>query len=109
MNRDLLLALADTENPYVFSNPVRSNSLFIGRKRELEDIEYYLDECGKREHSFNLALLGERASGKTSLLNIIELESIERGFIPVRINLNESDVESHLAFWFKLLERYCVY
>ena len=94
--------LADVANPFDFANPVSKEELFIGRKKELEDIRYYLKHASNSDRTINLAILGDRAAGKTSLLNIISLESKKYQLIPVRIDLNESDVDSHLAFWFKL-------
>lgn len=96
--------VAKIANPYDFANPVSSKDLFVGRADELRDIKYYLDHAKKSDRSINLALLGDRAAGKTSLLNIVELEASDRGLIPVRVDLNESDVDSHFAFWFKLFD-----
>lgn len=91
-------------NPYDFANPVKSKERFVGREEELEQILYYLDHARAAERSINLALLGDRAAGKTSLLNIIELESHSRGLIPVRVDLNEGDAESAIKFWYKLFD-----
>ncbi|MCR9232591.1 MAG: hypothetical protein NXI29_16385 [bacterium] len=102
MNKESTPDLKDLPNPFDFGNPVSKKEMFIGRAKEQEDIEYYLNHASRVEHSINLAILGERAAGKTSLLNIIQIEAIEKGLIPVRVDLNESDVTTHLAFWFKL-------
>ncbi|HZG51408.1 MAG TPA: tetratricopeptide repeat protein [Pyrinomonadaceae bacterium] len=91
-------------NPYDFANPVSSQELFCGRERELKDIRYYLDQAKLTSRPMNLALLGARAAGKTSLLNMIELEAKERGFCVARIDLNENDAASELAFFFKLFD-----
>jgi len=91
-------------NPYDFANPVSESDLFIGRKEELQEIQYYLDEAGKAPRPLNLALLGPRASGKTSLLNMVDIEAHKRGFCVVRIDLNESDVISPMGFFFKLFD-----
>ncbi len=96
--------IASLPNPFDFANPVSKRNLFIGREDELKDIKYYLDHAKTADRAINLALLGERAAGKTSLLNIIEIEANDRGLVPVRINLNESDVETHMAFWFKVFD-----
>jgi Cdc6-like AAA superfamily ATPase len=56
-------------NPFDFANPVIDPKLFAGRKNELEDIEYYLNHAKSAPRAINLALIGDRASGKTSLLN----------------------------------------
>ncbi|MFM7406966.1 MAG: ATP-binding protein [Cuspidothrix sp.] len=67
-------------NPYDFSNPVLELDLFAGREKELEEIRYYLDQAKNARQPINIALLGQRASGKTSLLNITECEGKFRDF-----------------------------
>ena len=91
-------------NPYDFAHPVSTRELFSGREDELKTIKYYLSEASKTKQPMNLALLGPRAAGKTSLLNMIEIDSKKRGFCTVRINLNESDTASALSFFFKLFD-----
>jgi len=91
-------------NPYDFAHPVKKFKLFSGRSEELKSIRYYLDEANKAPRPMNLALLGPRASGKTSLLNIIGIEASERDFCVVRVDLNEVDVSSSFAFFFKLFD-----
>jgi hypothetical protein len=91
-------------NPYDFANPVSDKNIFIGRKKQLEDIIYYLNQAASAPRAINLALLGNRASGKTSLLNMIALEAKELGFCVVRIDLNEGDVANQLAFFYKLFD-----
>lgn len=91
-------------NPYDFANPVASQRLFSGREAELKEIRYYLDQARLTSRPMNLALLGARAAGKTSLLNMIEIEAAERGFCVARIDLNESDAASEMAFFFKLFD-----
>lgn len=91
-------------NPYDFSNPVLDEQLFIGREKELEDIRYYLDHAKKTGRAINIALLGPRASGKTSLLNMTEKEAKKRELITVRLNLDEGVVENELRFFFKIFD-----
>ena len=89
-------------NPYDFANPVSDPGLLVGREKEMEEIKYYLDNAKVAPHPINIALLGTRASGKTSILNITEYESKKRGFCTVRINLDEGDTRTELAFFSKL-------
>lgn len=91
-------------NPFDFANPVIDPKLFAGRKSELEDIEYYLNHAKSAPRAINLALIGDRASGKTSLLNMIEAGAKQRGFCTVRVDLDESDVETQLVFFLKLFD-----
>jgi hypothetical protein len=96
--------LSRARNPYDFSNPITDRNLFSGRQTEMGEICYYLDQAKAASRPINLALLGSRAAGKTSLLNMIELEAKERGFCVVRIDLNEGDIQSQLTFFFKLFD-----
>ncbi len=95
---------ADYANPYDFSNPINDRELFVGRASELSDIKYYLDHARKAPRPINLAILGERASGKTSMLNMIHKEAEARGFCVVRIDLDEADTDWALAFFYKLFD-----
>jgi tetratricopeptide (TPR) repeat protein len=97
----------DFPNPYDFANPVRAKERFTGRKKQLDEIRYYLDQARRSPMAMNLALMGTRAAGKTSMLNMIEIEARERGFCVARVDLNESDAESPMAFFFKLFD--CVF
>ena len=88
-------------NPYDFANPVTDRELFSGREAELKNIKYYLDQAANAPRPISLALIGNRASGKTSLLNIAAQEAEERQFCTVRIDLDEGDVGNSLAFFSK--------
>lgn len=91
-------------NPYDFANPVSKKKLFVGRSEELKDIEYYLDQTKKSEHPINIALLGPRASGKTSLLNMCDLEANKRDLLTVRIDLDEGDSKNQLSLFYKIFD-----
>ncbi|MCD6493119.1 MAG: hypothetical protein J7K36_04885 [Archaeoglobaceae archaeon] len=96
--------LSKLPNPYDFANPITDPHLFAGREKEMEEIRYYLDYASKSSRSINLAILGPRASGKTSVLNIIEHEAKEREFTVVRVDLDEGDVQTQLAFFYKIFD-----
>jgi tetratricopeptide (TPR) repeat protein len=91
-------------NPYDFANPVGDREVFAGRSEEMQEIKYYLDHASKADRAINLAIIGNRASGKTSLLNMIALEARDRGFCIVRVDLDEGDVETQLGFFHKLFD-----
>jgi len=95
---------SELPNPYDFANPVADPDLFAGRTAEMEEIKYYLNHASKSPRAINLAIIGQRASGKTSVLNMIQLEASKRGFCVVRVDLDESDAESQLAFFCKLFD-----
>ena len=96
----MLNNLRELPNPYDFANPVHDARLFFGRTEQIADISYYLNHAQKTNHPIHLAFVGARASGKTSFLNIAELEARRRDFCTVRIN--EGDVETDLDFFRKL-------
>jgi len=91
-------------NPYDFANPVNDPNLFAGRSSVLEEIRYYLDHGRSAPRAINLAIIGGRASGKTSVLNMIQHEAEQRKFCAVRVDLDEDDGRSQLVFFYKLFD-----
>jgi hypothetical protein len=91
-------------NPYDFSHPVNDRELFIGRDPELTEIKYYLDHAVRAARPMSLAILGPRASGKTSLLNMTEIEARRRDMCVARVDLDEGVTHSHLNLFFKLFD-----
>lgn len=91
-------------NPYDFANPVTDPGLFAGRQEELDDIRYYLDHAKGASRPINIAIIGERAAGKTSLLNMIASEAGTRDFLVVRIELDEGDADSQLSLFHKIFD-----
>jgi hypothetical protein len=79
-------------NPYDYSNPVTKPTAFAGRSADLARVKYYLDEAktGRPKH---IAFTGERAAGKTSMLNMVAAEAVEREFVVVKFDLFSSDSE----------------
>lgn len=88
-------------NPYDFERPVKDPKLFAGRQKELNEISYYL-ELSKSERPVyhNLAIIGPRAVGKTSLLNMIEHMAEEKGMLAVKVSLN-NETSSNEVLLFK--------
>jgi AAA+ ATPase superfamily predicted ATPase len=99
-----VIDLQGLPNPYDFANPVLDRKLFIGRTKELEEVDYYLDHAARAARPINLAIIGSRASGKTSILNMIELASLAKNFCVVRIDLDEGDTVGDLAFFSKVFD-----
>ncbi|MFJ8201788.1 hypothetical protein [Micromonospora chalcea] len=93
------LPLSELANPYEFANPITDPDRFAGRGAEIKDIRYYLRQAKHVQNPVNLALVGERAAGKTSLLNIIEHEARQAGLLTARINLNSADSDPMRLFW----------
>lgn len=98
------MKFTEFKNPYDFSNPVLDEELFIGRKNELKEIDYYLENAKKSKRPINIAILGPRASGKTSLLNITEIKAKKKDFCTIRIDLDEGDAKTQLGFFFKIFD-----
>jgi hypothetical protein len=97
-----MTSLRELPNPYDFGNPVGDDRSFFGRATEFADTIYYLNQARLTRRPIHLAFVGARASGKTSFLNIAELEAKRKGFCTVRINLNEGDAETDFEFFRKL-------
>ena len=78
-------------NPYDFINPVKDPKLFAGRTEELEEVNYYLELAKSDNPQYtNLAIIGERAVGKTSFLNVVSSMSDDKKLLPVKISLNQT-------------------
>ena len=90
-------------NPYNFQVPVSRAGAFAGRASERREIKYYLDQALKTRPT-NLAVIGPRAAGKTSLLNMIELDARARGIVAVRVNFDEDHARSQLHFFSKIFD-----
>ncbi len=95
--------LATAHNPYRFNRPANRDS-FSGRANQIRDIRYYLDQAVRAPDPINLALLGPRAAGKTSLLNFIEWEASKRGLCVARVDLNLNSVQSPLIFFAEVFD-----
>ena len=81
-------------NPYNFTRPVQEHAFLGGRDRELNEIKYYIN-LNRNGSNFHLALQGNRASGKTSLLNVIQgLFKDEQDMLMVHVDLNVDLVTS---------------
>ncbi|MGN6149003.1 MAG: hypothetical protein ACTHPD_10725 [Rhizomicrobium sp.] len=96
--------MSELFNPYDFANPVTNMQVFADRQREREEIDYYLDLALTAPRHINIALVGQRASGKTSLLNYIDQTARIKQFITCRIDLDEENVSSSYAFFFKIFD-----
>jgi hypothetical protein len=91
-------------NPYDFANPVTHPDMFFGRSDEMAEIRYYLDHAKTADRPINIALLGDRAAGKTSILNMTEIEARARGCCTARIDLDEDDANSQMLFFYKVFD-----
>jgi len=96
--------IQDLRNPYDFANPVSDGNLFIGRDDELSEINYYLEQALRTNRPTNIAIIGARASGKTSLLNVTEQAAKKLGLLTARIDLDEGDASNQWAFFFKIFD-----
>jgi hypothetical protein len=87
------------QNPYNFTRPVQEYAFLGGRDRELNEIKYYIN-LNRNGNNFHLALQGNRASGKTSLLNVVRsLFRNEQDILMVRVDLNVDLVTSEYLFF----------
>jgi hypothetical protein len=77
-----LIAIRD--NPYIYGNAIDNPGMFFGRQRELDDVFQAVTKPNKQD----ILLLGERRSGKTSLLYQLR-RRIQLPYVPVYIVLNE--------------------
>ena len=92
-------------NPYVRA-PIKDRENLAGRRQELKDIEYYFSLTAADQNP-HLALIGERGSGKTSLLNVAEAVAQKKKLLTLRLDLDEQKVESMGRFWTSFYSALC--
>ena len=91
-------------NPFNYINPVTKEELFIGRESELKTIDYIFDLAESGSQYQNIAIIGDRAIGKTSLLNILLLRAQKRKFLAVCVDLNEELVSDSTKFFKEIIQ-----
>ncbi|MCW4048420.1 MAG: tetratricopeptide repeat protein [Candidatus Bathyarchaeota archaeon] len=92
-------------NPYDFGRPVKDPSIFAGRKEELSEIEYYLDLSFQPiPIYYNLAVIGKRAVGKTSVLNMIQHIAENKDCLCIKLALNEGIVSNEILLFKELFD-----
>jgi AAA+ ATPase superfamily predicted ATPase len=89
-------------NPYDFINPVEHRPCLYGRSDEIDEINYYLSQNLIAERPINIAVIGRRSLGKTSLLNVIFKEADKFGFFPVKITIDETDTNLPVLMLMKI-------
>jgi hypothetical protein len=95
--------VAALRNPYDYANPVSAEDVFAGRRLELSQIAGVLAQTGTGEPVGYVAVHGQRAAGKTSMVNMIELMATQHGHLAVRLDLVPADV-GPVAFFTKFYE-----
>ncbi len=92
-------------NPYDFTKPITNPALLAGREKELERIEYYLNQAIAEQPKFyNIALIGKRNLGKTSLLNITKHLIEKKRILGVKISLNKEMVANHMLLYREIVD-----
>lgn len=98
--------LRNKPNPYDFRNPVPGDRQLASREAEAAEIKASLESTALGS-PVNVALVGERAAGKTSLLNRATTIAEASNLLAVRVDLDEDLVKTPFAF-FKAVFEACV-
>ncbi len=89
-------------NPYIAGNPVRGDSLFVGRSDILREVLKLL----RNPHANAIVLYGQRRIGKTSILFELEQQLAESGeYLPVYFDLHDKSDLSLSEILFRLAEQ----
>jgi tetratricopeptide (TPR) repeat protein len=92
-------------NPYDFTKPISDSKLLAGRNEEIEKIKYYLDQAVSDSPKFySFALVGKRATGKSSLLNVTKQLAKEKDLLAIKVSLNKEIVSNHDLFYEELID-----
>ncbi|WP_336328309.1 tetratricopeptide repeat protein [Halovenus sp. HT40] len=90
-------------NPYNFLNPVSDEQRFADRQEELQEIERYLAQAEAGNY-YHIGITGNRAAGKSSLLNRVEELADENDHLAVKISLDSQIVQDQLKFFKEVLD-----
>ncbi len=88
-------SIIDIPNPFDCTRPVQNLKEFAGRVNEIDNIKEIFDDV-EAGLGLNVAIHGERACGKSSLINIIQEIANDKGAITTKLDLNENLIESDL-------------
>jgi len=88
-------------NPFDRS-ALTDSKLLAARNNELRQIRFLLRNAFKQDNRIkSIMICGDRGVGKTSFLNLIEIDSSANNIIPIRLNLTESNSQnSNEFFWY---------
>lgn len=95
-------AFDDFRNPFDPHRPITKRSELLGRESHLRWFSGILEGLRDREPRHGIAV-GRSGFGKTSLLNIFELEAATSRALPVRVRVNDSIASSAESFYEALL------
>ena len=89
-----------SSNPFIHGGPINKPDGFIGRGHELNQILNRL-----RDESFSsISIVGERRIGRTSLLKILPVQSVDAHFIYIDLQMIEPE-DQRLDFWHEVLSQ----
>jgi tetratricopeptide (TPR) repeat protein len=77
---------ATKDNPYVYGDAVKEETIFFGRSEELEQVRRAVTKPVKQD----IMIVGERRSGKTSLLFRLQ-NRLDPPFVPIYVVLSTSE------------------
>ncbi|MFX1565580.1 MAG: AAA family ATPase [Promethearchaeota archaeon] len=94
---------SEIKNPYNFQYPIKNSQFFAGRVDEQKIIkDDLLLPLSKLNPHHNIAIIGPRASGKTSLAMIISKQAKDMNILPIYIALDRKLVENEGLFFREL-------
>lgn len=80
--------------------------LLAGRNLEFRQVRFLLRNAFKQENRIkSIMICGDRGVGKTSFLNLIEIECSANNIIPIRLNLTETNTQNSNEFFWNLFSR----
>jgi hypothetical protein len=87
-------------NPFTYGRPINNPNRFIGRKHELDRILDYL-----RDETFNsISIVGERRIGRTSLLKVLQAQSLDAHVYYLDLQIVKSK-DTPTDFWRHVLHK----
>lgn len=87
-------------NPYDYLHPVADPLKFAGRFNEIEDLDYQFERARTSQPQYtNIAYIGQRGVGKTSLLHKVHSIAQSKAYLVARLSLTSTLVENTQEFF----------
>ena len=96
--------LKEIPNPYQPHNTIKNEKIFVGRKKEMNQILTATEDFIKTGIKKDFLLYGDKSLGKTSFLQILRNKLSEKGFLTVNYVVIKDKMVSSLTFFKELID-----
>lgn len=94
---------ASFEEYFIFPSLISSTDLETGRTSQIDDIDSFFEVIKENER---ICIRGKANAGKTTLIKMLYLKSLEKGYVPLLVSPNYSQASLRLMFKGLIAQQY---